>query len=53
MRKAANKAPIEVCETQENLDITVAGRFWLLGNRPNPVPLHLNAFRRDNEADKS
>ncbi len=52
-QKAANKALIDVCKTEEDLDIEVAHRFLLLGNHPHPGRFHLNAFRRDDKADKT
>ncbi len=50
-RKAANKVLLEICQTKEDLDITVTCRFWPLDNCLDLVWLHLDALWRDNEAE--
>jgi hypothetical protein len=52
-QKAANEVPIEVCKTEEDLNIMVACRFWPLSNCQDPVQLHLNTFWCYKEVDKT
>ncbi len=53
MQEAANKAPLEVSETKEDLDIAMAAGFRSLCNCADPVQLHFLVFRCDNEPDKA
>ncbi len=53
MQEAAIETSVEVGETEEDLDIAVAGYFWPLRDHADQVRLHFHSFWHDNEPDKA